>query len=41
MAITLDASTVEIVMMHRIIMHKSHIAWVFFETKLSKHGIVP
>lgn len=29
MAITLDASTVEIVMMHRIIMHKSHIVWGF------------
>ena len=33
--------TVEIVIMHRMIMHKSHIAWVFLGTKLSKHGIVP
>ena len=36
-----DAYTVEIVIMHRMIMHKSHIAWVFLGTKLSKHGIVP
>jgi hypothetical protein len=35
------AYTVEIVIMHRMIMHKSHIAWVFLGTKLSKHGIVP
>ena len=37
----LEGSTVEIVIMHRMIMHKSHIAWVFLGTKLSKHGIVP
>ena len=36
-----DSSTVEIVIMHRMIIHKSHIAWVFLGTKLSKHGIVP